>query len=101
MLMNDTPTIDFKDVNSEDLSDILIKVEKSFDFKFAKAELKDVTTFGELCDIIISKVQGDNTDDCTTQQAFYKLRNAFSTAIPIDKDKITTETVLLELFPKQ
>jgi hypothetical protein len=98
--MTDITTIELKNIDSDDVSDVLVKVEKSFGFKFGKTELKDVTTFGELCDIITSKVQGDNSNDCTTQQAFYKLRNAVSATLLIDKNIITTDTDLEELFPR-
>jgi len=80
---------------------VLGKVEKSFGFKFGKTDLKDVKTFGELCDIITNKVQGDNSNDCTTQQAFYKLRNALAATQLIDKDDITPDTELQQLFPRQ
>jgi len=94
-------TFELKNVDSEDLGDVLGKIEKSFDFKFEGAELKDVKTFGELCDIITNKIQGNNIDDdCTTQQAFYKLRNAIAQILFVDKYSITPNTDLRLLFPK-
>ena len=101
MLMSDTTTIELKNIDSEDIDDMLMKVEESFGFKFGKDELKNITTFGELCDIITNKVQGNNTNDCTTQQAFYKLRNAISTTLIIDKDSILLDTNMQELFPRR
>ena len=77
-------TFELKNVDSEDLEDVLVMIEKSFDFKFETAELKDVETFGHLCDIITNKVQGNNIDDCTTQQAFYKLRDAIASSLYVD-----------------
>lgn len=100
MLMSDINTIELKNIDSEDISDMLLKVEEPFGFKFGKTELKDVTTFGELCDIIINKVQGDNINDCTTQQAFHKLRKAISATLLIDKESITIDKDLQELFPR-
>lgn len=99
--MNNTTTIELKNIDSEDISDMLLKVEESFGFKFGKTELKDVITFGELCDIITNKVLGDNTNDCTTQQAFYKLRKAISATLLIDKENITIDTDLQEFFPRR
>lgn len=52
-------TIELKNIDPEDVGDVLRKVEKSFGFKFGDTELKDVKTFGELCDIITNKVRGD------------------------------------------
>ena len=98
--MSDIETFELCNVDPDEISDVLGKVEKSFGFKFGKTELKDTKTFGELCDIIVSKVQGDNSNDCTTQQAFYKLRNAITDTLQIDKSSITPETDLQKLFPK-
>jgi acyl carrier protein len=98
--MNDTTTIGLKNIDPDDISDVLVKVEKSFGFKFGSTELKDVKTFGELCDIITNKVQGDNVDDCTTQQGFYKLRSAIASTLLIEKYTIKLNTNLHELFPR-
>ena len=98
--MSGFDTYELCNVDPDDISDVLVKVEKSFGFKFGETELKDTKTFGELCDIITSKVQGDNSNDCTTQQAFYKLRNAIAGTLLIDKTYITPDTDLQKLFPK-
>jgi acyl carrier protein len=98
--MNDLPTIELKNIDSEDIDDVLRKVEKSFGFKFGDTELKDVKTFGELCDIITGKVQGDNASDCTSQQGFYKLRSAIAVTQNISKESITPDTNLEHLFPR-
>lgn len=98
--MSDFDTYELCNVDPNDISDVLVKVEKSFGFKFGATELKDTKTFGELCDIITRKVQGDNSNDCTTQQAFYKLRNAIADTLLINKDGITPDTDLQMLFPK-
>lgn len=98
--MTDISTIALKNIDSEDLSDVLVKVEKSFGFKFGKTELKEINSFGELCDIIQDKVKGDNLQDCTTQQAFYKLRDTICVTLNIDRKFIMTETNLLTLFPR-
>jgi hypothetical protein len=98
--MSDSTTIELRNIDPEDIADVLAKVENSFGFKFGDTELKDVKTFGELCDIITSKVQGDNVNDCTAQQGLYKLRNAISAIQVIDKGSITTNTNLKLLFPR-
>lgn len=94
-------TVKLKDISSEDIGDVLLKAEKSFGFKFSDDELRDVKTFGELCDIITHKTQGVNSDDCTTQQAFYKLRGAIGTALQIDKKELTVDMKLEDLFPRK
>lgn len=98
--MSDFDTYELCSVDPDDISVVLLKVEKSFGFKFGDTELKDIKTFGELCDIVTSKMHGDNSDDCTTQQAFYKLRNAIADTLLIDKNGITPDTDLQKLLPK-
>ena len=93
-------TYKLSNIDSDDISDVLLKVEKSFDFRFGNTELKEVKTFGELCDIIVNKTQGNNLNDCTTQQAFYKVRNAIADVSFSDRNKIMPDTYLQQLFPK-
>ena len=100
MQMNDLTTIELKNIDSEDIEDVLKKVEKSFGFKFASTELKSVRRFGELCDIIIDKVKGENANDCTSQQGFYKLRSAIAATQAIPRDCITPHTNLEQIFPR-
>lgn len=92
---------ELKDIDSEDISDLLVKVEKSFNIKFGDKELMHISTFGELCDQIINKIQLYNSDDCTSQQTFYKLRDAISSTLQIDKKTISTNFPLADLLPRK
>ncbi|CAM4364093.1 hypothetical protein [Flavobacterium terrigena] len=86
-------------VDSEDIEDAIIKIEKSFNIKFEVNELSQVKTFGELSDAIIDKIQLENIESCTTQQAFYKIRKAISELFYIEN--IKPETKLVEIFPRK
>lgn len=92
---------ELKNIDPDDISDLLVKVEKSFDIKFGDTELMHISTFGELCDHIANKIQLDNSDDCTSQQAFYKLRNAISLTLQIDNKTISTNFSLADILPRQ
>ena len=92
---------ELKDIDLEDIEDLLLKVEKSFGIKFGNAELIHITTFGEFCDYIANKIQLDHSNDCTTQQAFYKLRNAISSTFKIDSKTISTDFPLIDLLPRK
>ena len=92
---------ELKNIDTDDISDVLVKVEKSFDIKFENDELEYITTFGELCDHIANKIKLDLSGDCTTQQAFYKLRNAISSTLKIDSNTISTDFPLIDLFPRE
>lgn len=67
----------------------------------AENELAHIKTFGQFCDYIADKIQLDNLKDCTTQQAFYKLRSAIATTSHLDKKKVTPNLELTELLPRK
>ncbi|RWU05014.1 hypothetical protein DPV69_17785 [Pedobacter chitinilyticus] len=90
-----------KNIDPECIEDLLVKVEKSFDIKFVGDELIHITTFGELCDHIVNKIKLDRSDDCTSQQAFYKLRGAISSTLQIDNQLISTTSLLADILPQQ
>lgn len=84
----------------EDIFDVVLKLEKSFGLKFEKDAFYNVKTFGDLCDIFTDNLQGDNSDDCSTQQAFYKVRNAIAVTQLINKQSIRLDTKLQDIFPR-
>ncbi|MBD1422629.1 acyl carrier protein [Sphingobacterium chuzhouense] len=88
-----------ENIDSEDIDDLLIEIEKSFEISFADAELSSITTFGQLCDLVMEKIKLENVDSCTTQQAFYKLRNAISITLQIDHKSISTDLPLTVILP--
>ncbi len=85
----------------EDVEYLLLKVEESFGISLVENELKHIKTFGQFCDYIADKIQLDSLNDCTTQQAFYKLRSAVAMILSLDKQRITPNVALAELFPKK
>ena len=92
--------IKLNDLDIEDIGDVIPAVEDSYGFRFGDTELEEVKTFGELCDIIVDKLKHlNNSDDCTSQQAFYKLRDSIATVLHVDKSTISTATLLLKFFP--
>lgn len=97
--MQRTKDMDLK-IDSEDLEDMLLKIEDSFDIRFEMDELTHVKTYGDFCDAIKDKINLEHSDDCTTQQAFYKLREALINLIDIEKSEITLTSQLAEIFPK-
>ena len=93
--------IKLDEYESEDIFDIVVKLEKSFAIKFDKDAFLNVKTFGDICDVIESYIKYDNKEDCTKQQAFYKIRTAISETQLIDKKAINLDTKLVDLFPRQ
>jgi len=90
---------ELKNVDPEDIEDLLRKTEESFGIKFEYNEFVYVTNFGQLCDHIINKIQVENATGCTSQQAFYKLRNALSEVLNLEKKQITLQLSLKEILP--
>lgn len=87
-------------IDAEDIEDILVKIERSFDIKFEINEFKDAETFDNFLSIILSKMKLENTNDCTAQQAFYKLRKAILEDNKISIE-ITPRTELSDIFPRE
>jgi hypothetical protein len=90
-----------ENIDPEDIEDLLAKVEKSFNIKFERNDFADVTNFGQMCDLIANKIQLNHVDDCTSQQAFYKLRDAISSELNIEKHQVKREQQLTEIFPRK
>lgn len=99
--MTDSDEFHLLNIDPDDISDVLAKVEKSFGFMFARTELESIKTFGELCDMVISKNQDESMDDCTTQQAFYKIKNVMGRSLHIGKENITPQTGLIQIFGRE
>lgn len=99
-LKSNTPVVNLSTIDPEDVSDVLLKIERSFNIRFTDEDLTHVKTFGALCDMVVDKVKQVQGDSCTTQQAFYKLRNAINAKKPIEKCDLRPQTKLCELFPR-
>ena len=91
---------DLRNVDPDDISFLLVDIEKSFGFSFDATSLEHVSTFGELCDVIAGKLHERDAHDCTSQQAFYKLREVLVATLAIDRNNIWTGTDLVELIPR-
>jgi hypothetical protein len=90
-----------RSIDPEDINDVLVKIQRSFNIKLDNEGLTNANTFGSLCDLIINKINLEHEDTCTTQHAFYLLRNAIATATGTDKCSITPHTRLSKLFPRE
>lgn len=87
-------------VDSEDVEDLLIKVQRSYGIRFAKDDFKDAGTLGDITGIILNRVSGTPASDCTSQQGFYKLRDAIGKVTGLDKVSIKPTSSLGDIFPR-
>ncbi|HZX57195.1 MAG TPA: hypothetical protein VFE54_00660 [Mucilaginibacter sp.] len=90
-----------KSVDPADINGVLVKIQRSFNIKLDNEGLKNVDTIGSLCDLIINKINLEHEENCTTQHAFYLLRNSIATSVGKDKCTITPHTRLSNLFPRE
>jgi len=88
-------------IDFEDLEDLLWRIEESFDIKFEANELDYVKTYGEFCDAIKEKIKLDHSDNCTTQQAFHKLREAITSSSDLVRNKVSPSAQLKYIFPRK
>jgi acyl carrier protein len=86
-------------VDPRDMGDVLMKVQRSFNIELDNEGLKEVHTFGHLCDLIIDKINLNQSDICSTQHAFYKLRDAIAHRAGMDKCAIKPQAKLSEIIP--
>ncbi len=91
--------IQLKDTDLEDLEDVLQVAAASFNIQFAENELRHIETFGQFCDYFTSKLKRTHCDDCTTQQAFYKFRNALAMVTVTDAKVIRPDSPISSLLP--
>jgi len=88
-------------IDPGDLDNVLTKIEQSYSITFGTNDLRQVETFGQLCEAITEKIQLAEVGDCTSQQAFYKLRQHMVDALHLDRQTIRPTTELAVLFPKK
>lgn len=87
------------DDHYEDIHYLITDVENEFDLKFSNDDFKEAASLGELLDIISNKIPLNESENCTTQQAFYKIRAAFKNID--DVNHLTPNTSLELLLPKK
>ena len=88
-----------KHVDGDELyGDFLPLLEGSFGVKIAENESPPIRTFGEFCAVVQSQLPPTESPDCTMQQAFYKLRRAFT--IHVLGVSFRPDTLLSDLLPR-
>jgi hypothetical protein len=101
--MDAVNTIDLNKADSLDIDEAIMKAEQSFGVRFNDDDFKKVTNFEELCEVVICKIEasGEHVNDCTSQQAFYKLRHSISSVLHINKNNLYLNTELNEILPRK
>ncbi|WP_127132663.1 hypothetical protein [Pseudoflavitalea rhizosphaerae] len=74
---------------------------RSFGHQFTQEELSQLETLGDFYNLIENKFANRHSPECTSQQAFYKLRQCIADSLKVDKNSITPSSSLEELFPRK
>jgi hypothetical protein len=74
-------------------------IGETLNITFQEQELGQVKTFGDLCDLVYSKLPLEKVALCTTQQAFFRLRSEIARFRGLDTETITPGSRLEYLFP--
>ncbi|MCC8410554.1 hypothetical protein LJ707_16545 [Mucilaginibacter sp. UR6-1] len=97
----DHKLIQLKNVDPDEIHDVIEKIERSFGITFIPGDFENTRTIGDLCNLVHSKLKLEHNDACTTQHAFYMLRNAITASTTIDRCAINTNTCLKDVFPEE
>ena len=85
-------------IDPEDFGfDLVPAIEKSFGISFDQHDFPENFTYGELYALVQAKLPTTTAADCTTQQAFYKLRQALRPLV--GEAEIRPDTLLADLLP--
>ena len=91
----------FDNTDFENIEDLIPSIEKMYKLKFEENELAELSNFDQFCDKIVAKIDFENIENCTTQQAFYKLRKSLVELGITEKTELNTETKLKEILPRK
>lgn len=90
-----------KNIDSLDIDFVCQAIEKSFNIRFKENELLKVKNLGDLCDLTAAKINLENSETCTNQEAFYKIRDSFSEILKYEKYLINPQTQISKILPRQ
>ena len=88
-------------IHSDESDEFIGRLVQSFGISFEELGFYSGMTFQELINNAISKAGRQQSNDCTTQIVFYKMRRVMVEELGIDKEQIKSSTKLKDLFPSR
>ena len=82
-----------------DSVELIMEFEKTFGIEIPDADAEKLTTVGSVYDYIYSRIQSEQTNRCTTQIVFYRLRKYCMRRFNIARDEFTPLIDLNNIFP--
>ena len=83
-----------------DIVELVLAIEDGFQIHIADEEASTISTVGELHDLIIAKLKGQEAKLCLTSAAFYRTRRGIVEALGVDRRAIKPSTPLASLLPQ-
>lgn len=85
--------------DQEAILDVIELAERSFGAELSPVYDTRVSTLGDFIDLMHRYTPGESATDCTTQQAFYRLRTSLAIVSGANPDTIRPDTALADLIP--
>jgi hypothetical protein len=80
--------------------ELLLAVEDAFQIHIADDEAGNVSTVGDLHNLVVSKLQGKDSKRCLTSTAFYRTRRGIIDVLGIDRRGVRPATPLEVILPR-
>jgi len=83
-----------------DAVELILAVEDAFQIHIADDESGNVLTVGDLHNLVVSKLQGQESKRCLTSAAFYGTRRGIVDTLRIDRREVRPATPLEVILPR-
>lgn len=83
-----------------DIVELILAVEDGFQIHISDEEAGRVATVGDLNELVVGKLRGQDAKRCLTSAAFYRTRRAMVDTLGIERRQIAPSTQLEALLPR-
>lgn len=83
-----------------DYVELILAVEDAFQIHIHDEEAGNVSTVGDLYNLVVSKLDGRDSKRCLTSVAFYRTRRAIAEALHLERREIRPTTPLEKILPR-
>lgn len=83
-----------------DYVELIMAIEDGFQIHIEDDEANNVSTVGDLRNLVVAKLEGPESQRCLTSAAFYRTRRGIAESLGIDRRQIRPSTSLETLLPR-
>ncbi len=80
---------------------MVLAVEDGFQIHITDEEAGEVSTVGNLYDLVVSKLEGKDSKRCLTSAAFYRTRRGIIDALGLHRNDVRPSTALEVILPEE